>query len=652
MTGALNIPCDTVIRGVDRRRHDTIKQTDFSRQNSRSYSLNDSVLHCDESLSSSQTTFVNPPLSSIDDAESHAESLVEEEVKPLKISRQEINERFRKAEAEFERQLSHLLELERSPKKWSGTGKAYDVDYEDVEPVAIRKELRKSEELGEGAFAMVRRTTCHSIPLARKSLHALSKQRLKDIKKEIKIGVSLAGHEHLVKLIGTYTTEEHSGATTYHILTFPVADCDMDKFLRNCVAARDGNFLVNNPNIYEMLVAASAVDIPGHDAFEAGMFAAFRNFLKRTMGCMADAVAWMHSTKVHIAHLDLKPHNMLLRNGRLYLTDFGLSKHRALEDNTFTEHRAGLSRGYAAPEVEDGMEYRPFRADIYSLGCIYLNLINVMHGSTLIEECYEVLTSPPYCREEEIQHHINRLTRQKVFEADEEGKYSDSKPPHKLLELIKEMLSNKEANRPKISEVNDGLRSMGGKQSAYHGQCCARVEDIPPELDEWSLVPTEDGNEILSGMELRIDRYQSNRPWDVSSFRTTAPRPIAPGEISHGFGLGNAREVTARNQLKPVFPGFNLIEANKIREALKPQEKHEAYATVSSQEPVDKVVTASLVPVSAMRGNGAAERKKLSTIEKRLRFAETKEEARGNGLTTKEGVSSTMLFRVVKGKTM
>lgn len=380
MTGALNIPCDTVIRGVDRRRYDTIKQTDFSRQNSRSYSINDGVLRRDESLSSSQTTFLNSPPSLVDDAESRAESPLDEELRPLKISRQEINVRFQKAEAKFERQLSRLLELERSTKKWSGTGQAYDVDYEDVEPVAIRKELRKSEELGEGAFAMVRRTTCHSIPLARKSLHALSEQRLKDIKEEIKIGVSFAGHKHLVKLVGTYTTEEHSGATTYHILTFPVADCDMDKFLRNCVAARDGNFLVSNPNIHEMLIAASAVDIPGHDAFEAGMFAAFRNFLKRTMGCMTDAVAWMHSAKDHIAHLDLKPHNILLRNGRLYLTDFGLSKHRTLEDNMFTEHIAGLSRGYAAPEVEDGMEYRPFAADIYSLGCIYINLTNVMYG--------------------------------------------------------------------------------------------------------------------------------------------------------------------------------------------------------------------------------------------------------------------------------
>lgn len=208
------------------------------------------------------------------------------------------------------------------------------------------------------------------------------------------------------------------------------------------------------------------------------------------------------------------------------------------------------------------------------------------------------------------------------------------------------MLSNKEANRPKISEVNERLRSMGGQQSAYHDECCARMEDIPSELDEWTLVPTEDGNENLSGMELRINRYQSNRPWDINSFRTTAPRPIAPGEISHGFGLGNARDSTARNQLKPVFKGINLIEAIKQYEAMKPQEKHEAYPTVSSIELVDEVITTSSVSVSPAKGNDPPESRKPSVLEKKLRFVETREEARGNGLRAKEEVSGSVQFKV------
>lgn len=76
-----------------------------------------------------------------------------------------------------------------------------------------------------------------------------------------------------------------------------------------------------------------------------------------------------------VAHRDLKPENLLLTpDGRVKITDFGLSRmsnHDGGASVTAAEFATTLTGtlAYVAPEVL-GRHYDPFKADIWSLGCI------------------------------------------------------------------------------------------------------------------------------------------------------------------------------------------------------------------------------------------------------------------------------------------
>lgn len=95
--------------------------------------------------------------------------------------------------------------------------------------------------------------------------------------------------------------------------------------------------------------------------------------LHQMLGCLAEAIEWMHTNNVR--HRDLKLANILLRPGQILLTDFGISRHQVVGETTSTETDVGFTWGYAAPEVfkKDGIASLA-RADVYSLGCVFLHI--------------------------------------------------------------------------------------------------------------------------------------------------------------------------------------------------------------------------------------------------------------------------------------
>ena len=74
-------------------------------------------------------------------------------------------------------------------------------------------------------------------------------------------------------------------------------------------------------------------------------------FLRQNMGYMTDRVSWMHSKDIAVAHQDIKPANLLLRNGRLFVTDFGISRDRRDALATYMERHHGKPDGWRPPEV-------------------------------------------------------------------------------------------------------------------------------------------------------------------------------------------------------------------------------------------------------------------------------------------------------------
>lgn len=82
---------------------------------------------------------------------------------------------------------------------------------------------------------------------------------------------------------------------------------------------------------------------------------------------LAGGLSYLHSEK--IVHRDVKTENMLLRQGRLKIADFGVARVEAQNPKDMTGATGTL--GYMAPEVLDGKPYNR-KCDVYSFGiCLW-----------------------------------------------------------------------------------------------------------------------------------------------------------------------------------------------------------------------------------------------------------------------------------------
>jgi len=125
-------------------------------------------------------------------------------------------------------------------------------------------------------------------------------------------------------------------------------------------------------------------------------------------GCLAYAVYYIHlkATK----HMDIKPKNLLMRDMcstkteydlpyKIYIADFGIFRvyGTALESDTGSPTPS--TRAYAAPEVV-AQETRGLSADIFSLGCVFIEMLATLatnnHGSDCRPILIDIRTSNPY----------------------------------------------------------------------------------------------------------------------------------------------------------------------------------------------------------------------------------------------------------------
>lgn len=95
------------------------------------------------------------------------------------------------------------------------------------------------------------------------------------------------------------------------------------------------------------------------------------------VGQICDALHYAHQEG--IVHRDIKPENILLeKRGRVKIADFGLAK--LLDKNNLTRNLTGTNQvmgtvGYMAPEQMEGSREVDQRADIFSLGVVFYELL-------------------------------------------------------------------------------------------------------------------------------------------------------------------------------------------------------------------------------------------------------------------------------------
>ncbi|OCL01296.1 kinase-like protein, partial [Glonium stellatum] len=103
----------------------------------------------------------------------------------------------------------------------------------------------------------------------------------------------------------------------------------------------------------------------------------FKNMFLESFGCLANGLAFMHAQGIR--HSDIEPRNILITTkGPLY-SNFGIAKEFAHNEGRADSGLMGNTFIYSAPEVASGGT-RGNNADVFSLGCIFLEMFAVLTG--------------------------------------------------------------------------------------------------------------------------------------------------------------------------------------------------------------------------------------------------------------------------------
>jgi tRNA A-37 threonylcarbamoyl transferase component Bud32 len=167
--------------------------------------------------------------------------------------------------------------------------------------------------------------------------------RLKHFKNEVEILQKLE-HEHSVRFCGSYTDE-----TAFALLVQPVAE----------------------RTLHDLLVEPTPLSMKDNA------------MLRKSFGCLAFGLAWLHSRLIR--HKDIKPANILISGGSILFCDFGSAMDAELLDTTQTEGPALMrTPRYISPETHEGKQ-RNEASDIWSLGCVFLEMLTVLTNSGVDE---------------------------------------------------------------------------------------------------------------------------------------------------------------------------------------------------------------------------------------------------------------------------
>ena len=185
--------------------------------------------------------------------------------------------------------------------------------------------------------------------------------------------------------------------------------------------------------------------------------------IRAWFGCLATAVHYLHDNQIR--HRDIKPANILVHGLNILLVDFELALDWKDLDQSTTTAPCGRTPQYAPPEVINLRKCNS-TSDIWSLGCVFLEMVTVLKGK----------------RVDELRRHFISRTDSKCFFNNLRGIHSwisvlaqISDADNDPLLWTSKMLQPERTLRLKAVAVVDLIRRSNcttSHSNRYFGACC------------------------------------------------------------------------------------------------------------------------------------------------------------------------------------
>jgi serine/threonine protein kinase len=338
--------------------------------------------------------------------------------------------------------------------------------------------------------------------------HAAARDR-KQIRAEVDNLRSLH-HKHIVKVLGCYA-ETVGKRQTFCVLIFPAAEEDLDHFLcERCQPASDEQ----------------------------------KTWIGTWFGCLASALAYMHSQGVH--HEDIKPSNIVHCGRNVYFTDFGSSRRLEADQDTSTDTPALASKMFAAPEAmpEAGkLLGHGSKTDVYSLGLVFVEMHAVYLGkdlSQMRDSFFGVSTQAR--RYSNVIHKVAELLGQTYM----------------WLSCLKGMLHPTRQSRPSAQEVVETLSRDRSSKVINHCSCQGRHNTDAHSPHATRRDPPTVNTRTENGRSDTM-RYQSD-----SHQLPIARYPLGPPRRAK-TEVQTARPLQSRPRFSPVTTHTNGFPATRLR---------------------------------------------------------------------------------------
>ena len=317
---------------------------------------------------------------------------------------------------------------------------------------------------------------------------------------------------------------------------------------------------------------------------------------------LASAVSYMHS--LSLRHKDIKPANILVRGPDVYLSDFGTAFDFSSSDSR-SNGDGPMTPKYCAPEVARKAS-RGRKADIFSLGCVFLELATICSGHSLdhLEEFLGFGKNSPkhadvYCKRlTAVSHWLNMLL-----------KSASTLFLQTAIKLCYRMMLRDPRARPTAPEVHRVLLRAACMSPTY---ALTSRTSLSASVDSTKLRPGRTPRSLSR-------KGTCQQPPEMALSRSASVQHVQkPYKYNlHGPGqvrLSSNHPGMAFDVLQSLFSLVNALEILHCKAA--------ALLTIGEETPSRKLVVSNMIAGISARSVSAAIRPELHRVLKLLRLRE------------------------------